>query len=65
MILIGFGDGVRCFFCDGAVRNWDPEKDPLAVHAHFFPDCAFVGQLMEQSVDVSEPNTTCTGIGDW
>ncbi|XP_013379257.1 baculoviral IAP repeat-containing protein 7-like [Lingula anatina] len=40
----GFGDNVKCFFCDGGLRNWEPQDDPWAEHARWFPRCGFVRQ---------------------
>ncbi|KAK3097746.1 hypothetical protein FSP39_012736 [Pinctada imbricata] len=38
----GYGDYVRCFFCGGGLRNWEPGDDPWVEHARWFPKCAFV-----------------------
>ncbi|XP_013390417.1 baculoviral IAP repeat-containing protein 2-like [Lingula anatina] len=40
----GFFDNVKCFFCDGGLRNWEPQDDPWAEHARWFPWCDFVRQ---------------------
>ncbi|KAL5011157.1 hypothetical protein ScPMuIL_013462 [Solemya velum] len=40
----GFGDNVKCFFCDGGLRNWESGDDPWVEHARWFPRCAFVRQ---------------------
>ncbi|XP_013402166.1 uncharacterized protein LOC106167829, partial [Lingula anatina] len=40
----GFGDNVKCFFCDGGLRNWEPQDDPWTEHARWFPRCGFVRQ---------------------
>ncbi|XP_013391201.1 E3 ubiquitin-protein ligase XIAP-like [Lingula anatina] len=40
----GFGDNVNCFFCNGWLRNWEPQDDPWAEHARWFPRCGFVRQ---------------------
>ncbi|KAL5018272.1 hypothetical protein ScPMuIL_003994 [Solemya velum] len=29
LFYIGFGDNVRCFFCGGGMRNWEPQDVPL------------------------------------
>ena len=57
--LTGLSDEVRCFYCNGCLCNWDREQDPFAVHAHYFPDCAFVGQLMVQRG--LKPKPSCPG----
>ena len=36
------GDHVKCFCCDGALRNWEPEDDPWVEHARWFYRCNFL-----------------------
>ncbi|KAM9527405.1 baculoviral IAP repeat-containing protein 7 [Guaruba guarouba] len=38
----GRGDVVRCFYCNGDVRNWQFESDPWWEHAKWFPGCEFL-----------------------
>ncbi|XP_053169446.1 baculoviral IAP repeat-containing protein 7 isoform X3 [Hemicordylus capensis] len=38
----GQGDYVRCFYCDGALRNWEAGDDPWVEHARWFPRCKFL-----------------------
>ena len=33
---------VKCFYCDGGLRNWQPEDDPWTEHARWFSECGFV-----------------------
>ncbi|XP_030625349.1 baculoviral IAP repeat-containing protein 7 [Chanos chanos] len=40
----GQGDNVKCFFCDGGLRNWEPGDDPWHEHAKWFPRCEFLIQ---------------------
>ncbi|XP_069139323.1 uncharacterized protein [Argopecten irradians] len=40
----GYGDYVRCFFCGGGLRNWEPGDDPWVEHARWFPRCTHVKQ---------------------
>ncbi|XP_041954381.1 baculoviral IAP repeat-containing protein 7 isoform X2 [Alosa sapidissima] len=40
----GHGDNVKCFFCDGGLRNWEPGDDPWQEHAKWFPRCEFLVQ---------------------
>ncbi|XP_034980047.1 baculoviral IAP repeat-containing protein 7 [Zootoca vivipara] len=40
----GQGDYVRCFYCDGALRNWERGDDPWMEHAVWFPRCKFLLQ---------------------
>jgi len=39
---IGLSDQVKCFYCDGGLRNWVPEDDPWTEHARWFAKCGFV-----------------------
>ncbi|KAJ3586652.1 hypothetical protein NHX12_013048 [Muraenolepis orangiensis] len=59
----GHGDNVKCFFCDGGLRNWEPGDDPWQEHAKWFPRCEFllrsrgsgyVGNIQEAHLDGSE-----------
>ncbi|XP_013418147.1 E3 ubiquitin-protein ligase XIAP-like [Lingula anatina] len=38
----GFGDNVKCFFCGGGLRNWEPQDDVWTEHARWFPNCGYV-----------------------
>nr|XP_023654568.1 baculoviral IAP repeat-containing protein 7-like isoform X1 [Paramormyrops kingsleyae] len=40
----GRGDNVKCFYCDGGLRNWEPGDDPWQEHAKWFPRCEFLLQ---------------------
>ncbi|XP_065142375.1 baculoviral IAP repeat-containing protein 7 [Paramisgurnus dabryanus] len=40
----GHGDNVKCFFCDGGLRNWEPGDDPWQEHAKWFPQCEYLLQ---------------------
>ncbi|KAL5018669.1 hypothetical protein ScPMuIL_004391 [Solemya velum] len=44
LFYVGFGDNVRCFFCGGGMRNWEPQDDPWVEHARWFPRCPYVMQ---------------------
>ncbi|CAG5129110.1 unnamed protein product [Candidula unifasciata] len=46
---VGHGDSVKCFFCDGGLRNWEPDDDPWREHARWFPKCAYVKQSKGQA----------------
>lgn len=35
-------DSVRCFFCDGGLKRFQPNDDPWTEHCKWFPDCIFV-----------------------
>ncbi|XP_039655272.1 baculoviral IAP repeat-containing protein 7 isoform X2 [Perca fluviatilis] len=44
----GHGDNVKCFHCDGGLRNWEPGDDPWQEHAKWFPRCEFLIQARGQ-----------------
>jgi len=39
---IGLSDQVKCFYCDGGLRNWQTEDVPWVEHARWFSRCVFV-----------------------
>ncbi|TRY77154.1 hypothetical protein TCAL_00064 [Tigriopus californicus] len=39
---IGLSDQVKCFYCDGGLRNWQAEDDPWTEHCRWFSKCGFV-----------------------
>jgi len=39
---IGLSDQVKCFYCDGGLRNWQSEDEPWKEHARWFEKCVFV-----------------------
>lgn len=45
LLCLGFNDSVKCFFCDGGLRNWEREDDPWHEHARWFPRCKYVRQV--------------------
>ncbi|NWS37149.1 BIR7B protein, partial [Probosciger aterrimus] len=38
----GQGDALKCFYCNGSVRNWTSRSDPWREHAKWFPECEFL-----------------------
>ncbi|XP_060589383.1 baculoviral IAP repeat-containing protein 3-like isoform X2 [Ruditapes philippinarum] len=44
----GFNDNVKCFYCDGGLRNWETGDEPWEEHARWFPKCPFVVQVKGQ-----------------
>ncbi|KAL3883084.1 hypothetical protein ACJMK2_029377 [Sinanodonta woodiana] len=44
----GINDVVRCFACDGGLKNWDPGDDPWIEHARWFSQCPFVKKVKGQ-----------------
>ncbi|XP_055509876.1 baculoviral IAP repeat-containing protein 3-like [Leucoraja erinacea] len=41
----GHQDNVRCFHCDGGLRNWELGDDPWMEHAKWFPRCQYLLQV--------------------
>ena len=39
---LGASDHVKCFHCDGGLRNWEPNDEPWLEHARWFRQCKFV-----------------------
>ncbi|KAK3576270.1 hypothetical protein CHS0354_027716 [Potamilus streckersoni] len=44
----GLQDVVRCFACDGGLKNWDPDDEPWVEHARWFSQCPFVKRVKGQ-----------------
>ncbi|XP_065547470.1 baculoviral IAP repeat-containing protein 7 [Lathamus discolor] len=57
----GQGGVMRCFYCNGGLRNWQIESDPWWEHAKLFPECEFLlrsrGRDFVSSVQQSLSNT--------
>ncbi|XP_069129294.1 E3 ubiquitin-protein ligase XIAP-like, partial [Argopecten irradians] len=56
----GIDDFVRCFYCGGGLREWEPHDDPWDEHARWFPFCTFMQQLKRDRfiVDVQSGKIT-------
>jgi hypothetical protein len=39
---VGPDDNVRCFQCDGGLKNWQPNDDAWKEHVRWFPRCPFI-----------------------
>lgn len=37
---VGPEDNVRCYYCDGGLKNWQPTDDPWTEHRRWFSRCA-------------------------
>ncbi|KAG9332535.1 hypothetical protein JZ751_014633 [Albula glossodonta] len=63
----GHGDNVKCFYCDGGLRNWEPGDDPWQEHAKWFPRCEFLlqtrGRQYVSNIQESYFNISETGSG--
>ena len=42
LFYLGLADRVKCAFCGGILRNWEPSDDPLMEHRRNFPHCQFL-----------------------
>lgn len=42
MSVLGTNDQVRCFYCGGGLRHWEPGDDPWIEHARWFSQCGYV-----------------------
>ncbi|XP_075975321.1 death-associated inhibitor of apoptosis 1-like isoform X2 [Anticarsia gemmatalis] len=38
----GQGDKTKCFYCDGGLKDWEPDDVPWEQHARWFDRCAYV-----------------------
>jgi len=50
---VSLSDHVRCFNCNGGIRNWREDDEPKSLHKLFFPKCTLVGEMVE-SEDVKK-----------
>ncbi|KAJ1079876.1 hypothetical protein NDU88_000108 [Pleurodeles waltl] len=50
---VGHGDQVKCFYCDGGLRNWEEDDDPWTEHAKWFPRCEFLQHVLGQDYILS------------
>jgi hypothetical protein len=41
---------VRCFYCDGGLRNWESGDDPKVEHARWYPTCAYIRQYIGEDL---------------
>ena len=42
LFVSGFSDNVKCFYCNGGLRNWEKGDDPWHEHARWFQTCRYV-----------------------
>ncbi|XP_061865245.1 baculoviral IAP repeat-containing protein 7 [Colius striatus] len=65
----GQGDVVRCFYCDGGVRNWSFGDDPWREHAKWYPGCEFLlrsrGRGFVSSVQETFSSTLLSPRDSW
>jgi len=41
-IYLGLSDQVKCFYCDGGLKEWGEEDDPWVEHAGWYYTCGFM-----------------------
>jgi hypothetical protein len=49
----GRGDVVECFKCNGTLKEWVQEDDPLDAHNQYYPNCEFVKKRLAE-VDIEK-----------
>uniref|UniRef100_A0A672HMV7 RING-type E3 ubiquitin transferase n=1 Tax=Salarias fasciatus TaxID=181472 RepID=A0A672HMV7_SALFA len=59
----GHGDNVKCFYCDGGLRNWEPGDDPWQEHAKWFPRCEFLIQSRGQEYIINYSSLSSDMVG--
>jgi len=42
LFAVGPHDNVKCFCCDGGLKNWQADDNPWVEHARWFPRCSFL-----------------------
>lgn len=50
----GEGDRVRCYYCDGGVKDWEAEDVPLKVHKQYFNRCPYIMLLEDEDKSIGE-----------
>jgi hypothetical protein len=60
----GRGDQVQCYYCDGGLKNWDPEDAPFEEHARWFGECGFL-QMVKGRAYVDQVRSAKPPNGDY
>lgn len=50
LVFSGHDTIVRCFYCNGALKNWQPNDDPKIEHARWFPHCSYIRQYIGENL---------------
>lgn len=50
LFVLGEDTIVRCFYCNGALRRWQPNDEPKIEHARWFPHCAYIRQFIGENL---------------
>ena len=53
----GFSDHVKCFNCNGALKNWEKGDSPEEEHAKWFPSCSYIYSLYSDMTKSFNPIT--------
>uniref|UniRef100_A0A663MV20 RING-type E3 ubiquitin transferase n=1 Tax=Athene cunicularia TaxID=194338 RepID=A0A663MV20_ATHCN len=61
----GQGDVVRCFYCDGGVRNWSFGDDPWREHAKWYPGETETSSSREEMQSVQQKESGALGLALW
>lgn len=56
----GYDDKVFCFWCDGALQDWEEEDIPLVRHGKFFPECEYIKQINIEKIVRGEASPSRT-----
>ena len=54
-IYMGVGDHVQCFYCNGGLKNWHKDDDPLVEHFKHFETCGFVQEVLRPGDSNASP----------
>jgi hypothetical protein len=49
----GVSDEVKCFFCGGGLKDWEPGESPWDEHAKWYPTCDFL-RIMKGDVFIAQ-----------
>ena len=44
-LFTGRDDVVKCFTCNGNLKEWKQDDNPLESHKEFYPDCPYIKEL--------------------
>lgn len=61
----GPDDVVRCFKCNGTLKEWTPKDSPIESHKEFYPDCLYIVELannntiFDSSLRLKDLSTVC------
>ena len=62
----GISDQVKCFSCDGGLKEWQEDDDPWVEHAGWFGHCAFVRLVRgDDFVRESQENVRNVVVSNW